>query len=455
MINNRGMFQRQAKFVFCLLATVSVSQALEMKFQPSFLELHAEGVVQRVMPGELVEVPLGDKASLEIEISAVPPRKVDIASKGDSEFVIFGAKSRLGDGGKMVASMSPETKKLDIAWTKGEMTTPPGNFDKASVVAFFTRDESDLLRPMEFAGIRPFGYTDVLEGHRPPSPGELPYFPPPPENMNYPLPPPSNAVNAPPSPQLPPNQGWVTYEDEQSTLPSLPPLTIPPPLPAKPTTPSQVVFLEPSEAKSSLREEDAETIEAKPKEQGEEGEESEKQADREKDAASESPSKSPDTQTPESSSTPESSPAPEEKPEPSSASEPEGKRRVKPTLYQMVMDQDKKQREFLQKIEEVAQQVKNIKEGGAGGQMPPLPRVPETLTFLGEATPSLFAPLLSTGAPFPASPEAPPKSADGAGGSGASESSVSVEQSTPESNATAAPDESKDDGFEVEVITSE
>lgn len=346
---------------------VSTTSALELKFKASFLELHAEGMVQRVMPGELVEVPLGNESSLEIELSMTPPRKIEISSKGESEFVVFGAKSRLGDGGKMMASMSAETKKLDISWTKGEMSTPPGNFDKPAVITFFTQEEPEFLQPLEFAGVRPFGYTEVLEGHRPPEDGEIPYFPPPPQNMDY-APPQSRPL----SPSLS-SQGWVNYEEEQNVPP---PLTLPPPLPPRRDQPSQIVFLEPSEAEEEKAEaeEKATTL-------------TEDLLPATKTDTTPSPKDPPDkdakTSAPDEKKSDEIPPAP-----------PDEKRRAKPTIYQMVMGQEKKQRELMEKLEAVAQQVKNAKESEpANKESLLLPRVSETLTFLGEAAPSFFAPL--------------------------------------------------------------
>jgi hypothetical protein len=68
----------------------------------------------------------------------------------------------------------------------------------------------------------------------------------------------------------------------------------------------------------------------------------------------------------------------------------------------MVMDQEKKQQEFLEKIEEVSRQVRTIKEGGSVEGTGSLPRASydplmagylDTLTILGSPSSSVFAPL--------------------------------------------------------------
>lgn len=420
------MFSRCPKFIALLLITTSMANALELKFTSEFLELHSKGIAQKVFPGEFVEAPVGESSSLEIELSAQIPRKIEITSKGESEFVIFGAKSRLGDGGKMVASMSPETKKLDISWTKGEMSTPPGNFDKPAVVAFFTKGEDEFLRPMDFPGIRPFGYTDVLEGKVLPEDADLPYFPPPPQNSGYSgsgypdFPPTSNPRNG---------QGWVAVQDvyeEGSSAP--PPLTIPPPLPPTQEPPSQLVFLEPSGAKKSTDVQDGADENKEPQSSP-----SDSKKDQGKGSPDAGKEKSSKIEGEESSPSPSSTPEGEKMP----AIPSDGKRRAKPTLYQMVMDQEKKQREFLDKIAEVAEQVKTIKEGGIGaGGTAPLPRAPETLTFLGESTPSLFAPLSFV--------------AVNNSSTLAAESKVASETGEAPSEVAEAVEE-----FEVEVITTE
>lgn len=430
---------------------VSTTSALELKFKPSFLELHAEGMVQRVMPGELVEVPLGNESSLEIELSMTPPRKIEISSQGESEFVVFGAKSRLGDGGKMVASMSAQTKKLDISWTKGEMSTPPGNFDKPAVVTFFTQEEPEFLQPLEFAGVRPFGYTEVLEGRRPPEDGEIPYFPPPPQNMDY-APPQSR----PSSPSLS-SQGWVNYGEEQNVPP---PLTLPPPLPPRREQPSQIVFLEPSEA-----EEENVEKEEKPTSLPEEllPDTKTDTTPSSKDTPSEdTPSK--DTPSKDTPSEDTQKTVPEEKKIDKTPLAPsDEKRRTKPTIYQMVMDQDKKQRELMEKLEAVVQQVKNAKESEPENKESPLPRVLETLTFLGEAAPSFFAPLPTLAnnnspesALFPYSSYVPPRDTPRDTvvapivGSGSSDAPSSEESDNWDQSGTVTASE-----FEVEIISSE
>ena len=42
------------------LVSVTHLHALEIHFRPSFVELVSDGVSQRVRPGELVEVPVGE-----------------------------------------------------------------------------------------------------------------------------------------------------------------------------------------------------------------------------------------------------------------------------------------------------------------------------------------------------------------------------------------------------------
>lgn len=227
-----------------LFATFASSlHALEIHFHPSFVELVSDGVSQRVRPGELVEVPVAD-SMMEMEVSEQSPRTVELRSRGRCEFKVFGASSVLEDSGKMTISMDPGTKKLDIGWIKGEMKTPPSSFDKSAAAAFFAASSEDFMRPMDFPGVRPFGYTDILEGRGSMvSEGDWRRLPPLPERRRQ----------ADPYPRRPPQDypddiggsaDWRTFEEDHSDLP---PLSLPPPTrERRPLAPTQVLMLAPS-----------------------------------------------------------------------------------------------------------------------------------------------------------------------------------------------------------------
>jgi hypothetical protein len=397
-----------------LLSPMS-SLALEFKFRPSYLELHDEGIVQRVMPGELVEVPMGESSSLEIETSPVPPREVKIKSKGECEFIIFGAGAKLQDGGMMTASMDQQTRKLDISWTRGEMKTPPQDFDKPAAVAFFTSPEEEMLRPLDFAGVRPFGYTDELEGRKPWTEKTLAELPP------LGLPPPTHQEDF----EGPP-QDWISFEDD-SSAPE--PLSIPAPIPPKKKreTPSQLVFLEPSSATSSTPpySEDAEDPPSKTEKLSDsktdnsspEGKKSEvPRQEKPKPEASAIPAEgegSNDSKASKSSDKKEAVSKGAQDPEENHSDldnvnkdkeegEKPSMRKAKPTLYEIVMEQERRQEEVLKMIADVSNQVKILKERPLTNQPAPPVGNEEKKEPLSASEP----PLLASTEPQPILPSA-------------------------------------------------
>lgn len=416
-----------------IVATASPLQALEIHFRPSFVELVSDGVSQRVRPGELVEVPVGE-STLEMEVSEQSPRTVELRARGRCEFEVFGSPSVLEDAGKMTISMDPGTKKLDIGWVKGEMKSAPSSFDKSSTAAFFASSPDDFMRPLDFPGVRPFGYTDVLEGRGSMvAEGDWRNLPPLPV---VPARPRVDPRRPPPDYYEDPDMvaDWRTFEEDHSDLP---PLSLPPPTrERRPPSPTQVLMLSPSTPTKSEPVPPEPTPETKPGEGrddidseeetlAEDGTPSEDAAPRAagEDVAEGSPSPAPGT-TPETTqeTTPETSPptASEPSPEPSpivqgSPAPPQpaaettspptalkngippqggGGTRIGvqkpqrplppstvsksarpgqagPTLYDRIVAQEEKQKEVIELLREVSKQMQEIKSAPTPPPTPP------------------------------------------------------------------------------------
>jgi len=214
-------------YIAAFLAFSPYASALEIHFRPSFVELVSEGVSQRVRPGELVEVPVGD-STIEMDIGEEQPRVVTLRATGRCEFRVFSAPAVLEDGGTMSIGMDPESRKLDISWVRGEMKSPPGQFDKSATAAFFSGMMVDSMRSMDFPGVRPFGYTDALEGRGSMvMEGDYRNLPPlpPPQLRSYQSPRSRSPYDYYPEEEYA-EADWRTYEEDVNALP---PLSLPPP----------------------------------------------------------------------------------------------------------------------------------------------------------------------------------------------------------------------------------
>ena len=387
-------------YIVAAMILTSPVYALEIHFRPSFVELVSEGVSQRVRPGELVEVPVGD-SMLEMSVGENHPRKVDLSARGKCEFEVFGSLAVLEDGGTMSIGMEPESRKLDIAWVRGEMKSPPGQFDKAATASFFSGMTSDSMRSMDFPGVRPFGYTDALEGRGSMvAEGDYRNLPP--------LPPPPISRRQQPTGGYYPEEeyidpAWGTYEEESS---SLPPLSLPPPnrrAASSQKPPRQVLMLSPAPpdkaipAQPDTEAEDSPTADTAPKEpplttdaQDEAPTEPQEEvstiAAQHKANPKENPTKEQSSQneTLESpaarsktgnaevkqseekvTKTKEVTPqAPHSQPPPSA-------QRKDPTLYDRIVAQEEKQKAVLDLLQEVSQQVKELKTAAPSADKTP------------------------------------------------------------------------------------